>query len=361
MTNDEWIAKIGEVYGSPFRKPDGTWGICVHLTEQQEEVISERHRACCDDERYDEDYLKDAAAVSIDQNGNERKLTITDGRHWQMQSDWNGNRVQKCNARSRTPAEERNARWNPPEASPAARRQAQEAMDAAREAEQRKEVDTAFKKFRDGVRSRRARGDTAEPARDGTEAAMETEPNPVKASRERRRTRRETAPDDPKAEAEAQLQTLDVLASLNDHDAWTAWKDAVGKLRGTPTKLDEGWGVQITPTARQTALIEARQHAANDHLDLDEVLEFDHLKGMDAVSVDRSGRERTLTITDSNTYGSRFDMDGSTVWTCATKPQQPNRYKPTKPVVRGAKRPVGGGQPEPTERSRAATRPAQSR
>ena len=56
MTSDDWIARIGEVYGSPFQKSDGTWGISVYLTEQQEEVVRERHRACCDDERYDEDW-----------------------------------------------------------------------------------------------------------------------------------------------------------------------------------------------------------------------------------------------------------------------------------------------------------------
>ena len=361
MTSDDWIARIGEVYGSPFRKTDGTWGISVYLTEQQEEVVRERHRACCDEERYDEDYLREAVAVSIDQNGNERKLTITDGRRWQIQSDWNGNRVQKCDVRSRTPVDEQNARWNPPEASPAAQHKAQEAMKAALETEQPKEVDAALEKFMAGVRSRRTSGAAANLAGDGMEEHIKTEPDPMNDAREAKQRRRATAPENPQAVAEAQLQKLDLRASLTDDNAWTAWKDAVGELRGKPTKLDEGWGVQITPTARQTVLIEARQSAANDHLDLDAVLEFDHLNGMDAVSVDRSGRERTLTITDSNTYGSRFDMDGSTIWTCAAEARQPSRYEPTKPVVRGADRPVGAGQPEAAGKTRAGTPPAPSR
>ena len=361
MTNEDWIARIGEVYGSPFRKTDGTWGIAVYLTEQQEEVVRERHRACCDDERYDEDYLKDAVAISIDKNGDERKLTITNGHRWQMQSDWNGNRVQKCDARSRTPAEDQDAHWSPPQASPAAQQKAREATEAAQEADQPKEVDPLLDKFMAGVRSRRASGGTADMADIVTEESMDTEPNPMKASREARQARRETTPENPKAEAEAQLQKLDLRASLTDDNAWTAWKDAVGELRGKPTKLDEGWGVQITPTARQTVLIEARQSAANDHLDLDAVLELDHLNGMDAVSVDRSGRERTLKITDSNTYGSRFDLDGNTIWTCTAQARQPNRYEPTKPVVRGADRTVGGDQSEPAAKTRTGTPPAPSR
>ena len=365
MTNEDWIARIGEVYGSPFRKTDGTWGVSVYLTEQQEEVVLERHRACCNEERYDEDYLKDAVVVSIDKNGNERKLTITDGRRWQRQTDWNGNRVQKCDARGRTPAEDRRARWDPPEASRAAKQKAHEALKAAHKAEEPEKADPALEKFMAGVRSRRTSGRTKELEDILTEGSMKPEFDPLKASREARQARRQAPPEppppDPTAEAEAQLQKLDVRASLTNDDAWNAWKDAVGELRGKPVKMDDGWGVQIMPTKRQTVLIEARQHAANDHLDLDAVLEFDHLNGMDAVSVDRSGRERSLTITDSKTYGSRFDMDGSTIWTCAAEVRQPSRYELTKPVVRGADRPVGAGQPEPAGRTRAGTPPAPSR
>ncbi|MCY4511834.1 MAG: hypothetical protein OXG35_33440, partial [Acidobacteria bacterium] len=156
MTDADWIARIGELYGSPFQKSDGGWGVTVYPTEQQEDVIKERHRACCAEERYGEDYLKGAIAVSIDKNGTERNLNITDGQRWQMQSDWNGHRTQKCDARPRTRADDENARWDPPDATPAARRKGQEAMRAAIEAEKPDEPDEALDKFMASMRRDRA-------------------------------------------------------------------------------------------------------------------------------------------------------------------------------------------------------------
>ncbi|MCY4506532.1 MAG: hypothetical protein OXG35_06180 [Acidobacteria bacterium] len=362
MTNEDWLARIGEVYGSPFRQHDGNWGIAVYLTEQQEDVIRERHQACCNEDRYDEDYLKGAVAVSINKDGTERKLTITDGRRWQMQSDWNGNRTQKCGASPRTPAEDREARWDPPAASPEARRKADEATAAALEAERPKPHNEPLENFKASLRrglaareSSDAGPTTSEPETEGPMKSTETDPgtDAVKAPQERHRAERASPPPDPRAEASAQLENLDLVASLTDHDAWTAWKEAVGELRGKPAKTEAGWGAELKPTARQTALIEARQDVVNDRLDLNRVLEFDHLKGLDAVSVDRSGRERQLTVTDSNTWGSRFNMDGDTLWTCATAPRERDRYEPTPPVIRGADRPVGGG---PPELSRTTTR-----
>ena len=172
MTKDDWIAKLGELYGSPFKKSDGGWGIAVYLTEQQEEVVRERHRACCDEERYGEDYLEGAIAVSIDKNGNERKLTITDGNRWQMQSDWNGNRTQKCDARSRTPQENRDARWNPPEPSAAGRRKGAEAMAAAKKTD---EPDEALDKFIAGLKKRKTNAGRATADTDRTASEHDPE------------------------------------------------------------------------------------------------------------------------------------------------------------------------------------------
>ena len=364
MTKADWIAKLGELYGSPFKKSDGGWGIAVYLTEQQEDVVRERHRACCDEERYGEDYLEGAIAVSVDKNGNERKLTITDGSRWQMQSDWNGNRTQKCDARSRTPQEDHDARWDPPEPSAAARRKGAEAMAAAKNAD---EPDEALDKFIASLKKRKTNAGRAtaetdrtelEPdpeqhpqtrsAKTGNERAndTDTEPSPTKGARPTSPTH-EPSPtaEDGVAGARTKLGNTAIAASIADYDAWTSWKKAVGELRGKPTKLESGWGIEITLTPDQEKLIEARRNAVDNapSLGIDDVLAFDHLRDMDAVSVDRSGRERKVTIVDSNTYGSRYDYDGNTVWTCTTKPRQPDRYQPTKPVVRGADRPVGSG------------------
>ena len=363
MTDADWIARIGELYGSPFQKFDGGWGITVYPTEQQEDVIRERHRACCDEEPYSVDYLKGAIAVSIDKNGTERKLAITDGQRWQMQSDWNGHWTQKCDARPRTRADDENARWEPPEATPAARRKGQEAMQAAIEAEKPDEPDEALDKFMASMRRNRAAriaagaddgetGSTTKNASEATNAARDAdEPASPRATGG---TRPETA---------APPEKLDIAASVTDLDAWKAWSDAVGELRGKPRKLDDGWGIEITLTAQQAELVEARQRAVNDNpdADIDRILAFDHLRGMDAVSVDRSGRERPVRITDSNTYGSRYDYDGNTVWTCKTEPRQPERYEPTKPVVRGAERPVGAGAGDTGARERTAPRTGHAR
>ena len=164
-------------------------------------------------------------------------------------------------------------------------------------------------------------------------------------------------------ETAAPPEKLDIAASVTDLDAWKAWSDAVGELRGKPRKLDDGWGIEITLTARQAELVEARQRAVNDNpdADIDRILAFDHLRGMDAVSVDRSGRERPVRITDSNTYGSRYDYDGNTVWTCKTEPPAAERYDRQSRRT-GGHRPVGAGAGETTApRERTAPRTGHAR
>ena len=111
------------------------------------------------------------------------------------------------------------------------------------------------------------------------------------------------------------------------------WTAEIGVVHGTPCKLGDGWGINVGLTAEQEKVIERRHHAAcadGDHWQ-------DYLKGVHAVSVDRSGRTRTLVITDGS-RGPTHDFNGNATVRCNAEPRQPERPTPAqrrKPVQSG--------------------------
>ena len=98
------------------------------------------------------------------------------------------------------------------------------------------------------------------------------------------------------------------------------WTRKVGVLYGVPIKLGGSWGVAIYPTVQQNALLEVDRRAACDRGDYSE----DYLRGRAAVSVDSSGRSRSLMITDPRA-GWRHDMYGNMSVHCNAVPRAVER------------------------------------
>ena len=128
------------------------------------------------------------------------------------------------------------------------------------------------------------------------------------------------------------------------------WRREMGEMYGWPHPCGNEWGICIVPTRQQSRQIHERHQDACSRDDYD----TDYLKGEIAVSIDKSGQERAVTITDSRDYGTRYDMNGTEMVVCRTRPR--DRAVDTPPgstigkpqaVVRGRDRPVGG-EPAPT-------------
>lgn len=96
------------------------------------------------------------------------------------------------------------------------------------------------------------------------------------------------------------------------------WTKSIGVLYRTPTRTSDGWGVTIYPTRQQEALIDIRREKYHD-----ESGRYDdgYLQGLDAVSIDKSGHVRMLTITEPRNFA--YDMDGNIHCRCAAVPRRP--------------------------------------
>lgn len=119
------------------------------------------------------------------------------------------------------------------------------------------------------------------------------------------------------AEEEAELERLAVdpgpPLEAKPVDGMHDWTQSIGVLYGTPTKVGDDWGVRIYPTRQQEALIDVRRQ---EYYDRTEQYDDGYLKGLDAVSIDKNGRVRTLTIAEPR--GFVYDMDGNINCTCET-------------------------------------------
>ena len=93
------------------------------------------------------------------------------------------------------------------------------------------------------------------------------------------------------------------------------WRRQMGELYGSPQKHSDGWGICIVPTKQQARQI-AQRH--NDALNSNELAK-DYLKDEIAVSIDKTGRERRMTI--SRTLDNRYDLDGNELVICETRPR----------------------------------------
>ena len=93
------------------------------------------------------------------------------------------------------------------------------------------------------------------------------------------------------------------------------WTKSIGVLYGTPTRVGDGWGVSIYPTRQQEALIDIERKKYNETGKYDD----GYLEGLPAVSIDKSGRVRTLTITEPRDF--RYDMNGNIHCSCAATPR----------------------------------------
>lgn len=85
------------------------------------------------------------------------------------------------------------------------------------------------------------------------------------------------------------------------------WTRTIGVLYGTPTRVGDGWGIAIHPTRQE-----------------DGSYDYGYLKGMAAVSIDRNGRGRAVTITEPRD-AFVYDMEGNPYCRCATRPRTPER------------------------------------
>ena len=96
------------------------------------------------------------------------------------------------------------------------------------------------------------------------------------------------------------------------------WTRKIGILYGTPAKVGGGWGIEVALTVQQEKLIDHEFRKLADRGDHS----TDALKGHAAMSIDKSGRARTLTITDGS-RGIRYDMYDNPTIRCETRPRHP--------------------------------------
>lgn len=107
------------------------------------------------------------------------------------------------------------------------------------------------------------------------------------------------------------------------------WTRSIGVLYGTPTRVGDGWGIAIYPTRQQEALLEIEGQKHEDSGSHDQ----GYLKGMAAVSIDKNGRARAVTITEPRD-AFVYDMGGNAYCRCATKPRTPERSTAIRPGSR---------------------------
>lgn len=132
-------------------------------------------------------------------------------------------------------------------------------------------------------------------------------------TRQRRETEAERLREDPGPPLEA-----------TPVDGMQDWTRKIGVLYGTPVELHDGWGVNIYPTRQQNALLDkARREQEATTGAYDE----SYMNGRAAVSIDKSGRVRTLMIRDAS-RGWRYDMYGNISIACTTCAREPSRTNP---------------------------------
>ena len=123
--------------------------------------------------------------------------------------------------------------------------------------------------------------------------------------------------------------------------------DKIGELYGCPFKHGKGWGIAVYPTEQQSQEIQKLHEAACDRREYTS----DYLKGRDAVSFDKNGQERLVTITDGYRYGGCYDMSGNEMVRCECESRKQEREGPSrKPLT------VGGDQTVATPPARPASR-----
>ena len=122
------------------------------------------------------------------------------------------------------------------------------------------------------------------------------------------------------------------------------WTKEIGVLYGTPAKLHDGWGITIRPTRQQDALIERRR------LQYEETGAWDegYMVGLPAVSIDKNGQVREVTIRDPS-RGWRCDMYGNSEITCATEPRARDAAPELKAIRRGGDATIPTPPPRPAD------------
>ena len=125
------------------------------------------------------------------------------------------------------------------------------------------------------------------------------------------------------------------------------WTKEIGVLYGTPAKLHDGWGITICPTRQQDALIDNRR------LEYQESGAYDdgYMEGLPAVSIDKSGHVRQLTIRDAG-RGWRYDMYGNSQIDCGTEPRGRPSEPERKPIQRGGDPTMSTPRARPTDAAR---------
>ena len=93
--------------------------------------------------------------------------------------------------------------------------------------------------------------------------------------------------------------------------------DKIRELYGCPLEHGQGWGIIVYPTQEQSTELQKLHEAACDQGNYT----TDHLKGKEAVSFDKPGRERAVTITDGYSRGGAYDMYGNETIQCKCEPR----------------------------------------
>ena len=95
--------------------------------------------------------------------------------------------------------------------------------------------------------------------------------------------------------------------------------EQMGELYGIPARRRDGWGIAVYPTKQQSELLnDIHQKTCEQG-----IYDRDYLKERPAVSIDRHGRERRLTITASSNC--QYDMYGNELWVCDTRAREAPR------------------------------------
>ena len=103
------------------------------------------------------------------------------------------------------------------------------------------------------------------------------------------------------------------------------WTREIGVLYGKPAKTANGWRIEICPTVQQKELLD------NERGKMADLGEYsaDVLKGRPAVSIDKGGKARALTITDGS-RGIYYDMYDNATVVCETRARRPEVAERTK-------------------------------
>ena len=87
------------------------------------------------------------------------------------------------------------------------------------------------------------------------------------------------------------------------------WHREIGELYGHPVQHDSGWSMRLYPATQQKRLLDERRRQTSQT-----AAQVDHLAGHPAVSIDKTGRERPVTITETRLV--QYDMDQNETIIC---------------------------------------------